>query len=534
MDPAFLVSLFVFHRFTSAYTSFYTTTVASGVIVEEVVGPPICTTRTNSNGQLDTECWGAAIATFIPTMTLTYNPYLTDDSTTGTASSTPTDVGMVFVPTTTSSIPAASQSQSNVAPIPTATQATALAPLTTPIATTSQSALLNLVSATNPGAFSASLVTIEETTTTIVSNAFSTSTITQSFTTITSISSIPPTINGVSLFSTTSQTADTTALNSVSLSNMQSSSSLSAHPFVSTTGTTSASTVAAVSTPTSASLGIPADPLPGTNSTVFGFCEYDLSTDMYGVGVRLGFYLQSACIIIANPFLLQNADLGRASGGLMTFALLVAFGIGVGSDDTLLQLEAPIFISLVTVVSLPVLLLIVCRWIHPAESVHSQGTMVALASIFLASCITATWGVAQKRYLGACKIFSGLGGDSAKATTGWITWLALLGTLTAIAAVLFLLALLKLFRTVRQSKFEYRPLQEKIWFRSDRVNCVVWVAFSCGLWATCIASVELTLSRHDMDSGGLSERDFGQWMALCVGIGTVIMLVWFLLWEQAQ
>jgi hypothetical protein len=135
-------------------------------------------------------------------------------------------------------------------------------------------------------------------------------------------------------------------------------------------------------------------------------------------------------------------------------------------------------------------------------------------------------GVAHKRYIGPCQVFSGLGGASLRTIAGWAVWVTLLSLLSFISFVFFILVTLKMRWTLGSGSEPLRT--QRRWFWSSRKHCIAWTIFAAGVWATCVASVELTFVRHNISNGvgNLRTKDLGQWMALCVAIATVIAFVW--------
>jgi hypothetical protein len=71
--------------------------------------------------------------------------------------------------------------------------------------------------------------------------------------------------------------------------------------------------------------------MPSSNGTISGICIYTVTGDMYGLGVRLGFYLQSATGIIATVFIPDEGEQGRANSAILCFALLIAFSFDIQS-----------------------------------------------------------------------------------------------------------------------------------------------------------------------------------------------------------
>jgi hypothetical protein len=279
---------------------------------------------------------------------------------------------------------------------------------------------------------------------------------------------------------------------------------------------------------------IPADPyqIPGTNITFIGECIYNVTGDMYGLGVRIGFYLQSASCIVSNAFVVRGNELNRGTNAIMTLPLTVAYGLGFLDQANILPLEVQMFISLVAMVALPCLSVILLRRSTIPGDIYSNGSIVSLTLIFVVACGLGTWGEATQPYHGACRVFSGLGGDSVKAKAGWSAWLALLCTLTATALSLFLISIYRMWRSVKAFRHGFSTSTdliaegEQCWFREKQRVCICWLVFIVGLWCTCVASVELTLKRHLIITDGLSQREFGQWIALCVGICSWVSLLW--------
>src|SRR5271170_152706 len=203
----------------------------------------------------------------------------------------------------------------------------------------------------------------------------------------------------------------------------------------------------------SGSRGLLADPTTLSNGTTIvpGYCAYSATGDMYGLGVRLGFYVQSACTIVASVILLRGGRDSRANSIIMSFALTVAFGLGILDRLNQMTLEVQMFMPLVTMICLPLLSLIAVQWRQNSqETVRASVSGFVLSLVFLTSCALAMFGEVHGRYFGRCKLFSGLGGSSVKAIRGWAVWVTLLSVLTAIALVLLaLLCAAKVFRALR-------------------------------------------------------------------------------------
>ena len=287
----------------------------------------------------------------------------------------------------------------------------------------------------------------------------------------------------------------------------------------------------------SVSRGLLADPttLPNGTTIVPGYCEYSATGDMYGLGVRLGFYVQSACTIIACVILPRGGRDNRANSIILSFALTVAFFIGIRDRTNQMVLEVQLFIPLVTMICLPLLSLSVVQWRRNSqETVRANVPNFVLAIAFLTSSVLAVFGEVHGRYYGPCKLFSGLGGTSVKATRGWAVWVTLLSSLTLIALVLLLICAAKVYRSTPSSRRLHCSLSPQSWIHSGQKICLCWTLISCGLWATCVASVELTIRRHEMTTPKLTDNDFGQWISLCVGIGAVFSLIWTIIGENGR
>ena len=173
--------------------------------------------------------------------------------------------------------------------------------------------------------------------------------------------------------------------------------------------------------------------------------------------------------------------------------LTVAFGLGILDRLNQMALEVQVFMPLVTMICLPLLSLIAVQYRQNSqETVRASVSGFVLSLVFLTSCALAMFGEVHGRYFGLCKLFSRLGGTNVKAKRGWAVWITLLSVLTAITLVLLALCASKVFHALPiGSRGLGSSLPRRSWFRSSRKICVCWTLFSCGLWATCVASVEL-------------------------------------------
>jgi hypothetical protein len=121
-------------------------------------------------------------------------------------------------------------------------------------------------------------------------------------------------------------------------------------------------------------------------------CVFTITEDMYGLGVRLGFYLQAFCNRVATILLVDGGVTGRSASATLAFGILVAFQLGLGTSS--LSLEAPVFIALTSMISLPLLL-------EPAldkfrcERPENQGSLLLLGLIELIALMTTVGGFMQ-------------------------------------------------------------------------------------------------------------------------------------------
>jgi hypothetical protein len=208
----------------------------------------------------------------------------------------------------------------------------------------------------------------------------------------------------------------------------------------------------------------------------------------------------------------------------MALALTVAFGLGIRDPNNRMALEVQLFMPLITMLTLPMLSAVLLQWKKSQRSLSAHGSTIALASIFVASSGIALWGEVSGRYTGLCKLFSGLGGTSVKASAGWNAWVALLSLLTAVALTSLVACCVMIWGAARGREIGDSPARK--WIESQPRICIAWSLFAVGIWITSVASVQLTIRRHMMITSSLTDRDYGQWISLCVAIGSVCTLVW--------
>ena len=196
--------------------------------------------------------------------------------------------------------------------------------------------------------------------------------------------------------------------------------------------------------------------------------------------------------------------------------------------------------ALITMISLPMLSAVLIQWKKSQQDLGAQGSTIALAAIFVTSCAIVLWGEIHGRYTGVCKVFSGLGGTSVKDRAGWNTWVALLSLLTAIAMTslvtcfVMLIGAFRRWEPTESKPTESKDLKEGRWIQSQPYICIAWGLFAVGIWITSVASVQLTIRIHKMTTSTLTDRDYGQWISLCVAIGTVCTLIWAALEENCD
>ena len=253
---------------------------------------------------------------------------------------------------------------------------------------------------------------------------------------------------------------------------------------------------------------------------------YEITGDMYGLGIRISYYVQSACNIIACIVVERGvAELGRSNSAIMALALTVAFGLGIRDPNNRMALEVQLFVALITMISLPILLAVLIQWKKSQQNLTAHGSIIALASIFLTSSGIALWGELNGRYTGLCKLFSGLGGTSVKARAGWNAWVALLALLTVVALTVLVACCIMIWRASASGR-EAHDSHNRKWIQSQPRMCIAWSIFAVGIWITSVASVQVTIRRHLMITTSLTDRDYGQYISLCVAIGSVCTLTW--------
>ena len=284
------------------------------------------------------------------------------------------------------------------------------------------------------------------------------------------------------------------------------------------------------------SIGLISDVTTYANGSVASYhCVYEITGDMYGLGIRISFYVQSACNIISCIVLNRGVELGKASSVIMTLALAVAFGIGIQDPINQMVLEVQLFMALITMISLPMLSAVLIQWKKSQQNLGAQGSTIALAVIFVTSCVIALWGEINGRYTGVCKFFSGLAGTSVKARVGWNAWVALLSLLTVVALISLVACLVMIVGAFRRwEATEPKRIKERTWIQSQPYTCIFWSLFAVGIWITSVASVQLTIRIHKMTTSTLTDRDYGQWISLCVAICTVCTLIWAVLEENCN
>ena len=218
-----------------------------------------------------------------------------------------------------------------------------------------------------------------------------------------------------------------------------------------------------------------------------GRCEYNITGDMYGLGARTGFYFQAISNIFTITSLVNGSSYSVSGSVVLCFALIFTFALGY--NESALALEAPIFASLLTMVSLPHLSHATLKRLLKRR-VDAQGYLFTLAVLTGIGQTLLIWGVVDGWDRGPpqCDVLSGLSGYSALSTGGRIMWavLFLSGMITA-----FILAYTILYTTGGRNDNSDKP-----WIKTNQWICFQWTMICLLLYIICILSVELTIRRH--------------------------------------
>ena len=249
-------------------------------------------------------------------------------------------------------------------------------------------------------------------------------------------------------------------------------------------------------------------------------CVYAITGDMYGLGVRLGFYLQALSNILAAALLIHGARECRTNSAVLAFGTVVAFVLGLG--ETSVALEAPVLLALVSILALPLLLQPVLDW-KWKEAPSSLSSLLVLMIIYCVAVSSTLWGFFHGWYRGPpqCDIKSGISGASALSTAGRASWLANFILCLVFLGVLFLASV---YKTWKARTYTVHP--ERAWPLRNRMQFSVWFIFTLILCSVCIYSIESTIRRHAITYPGLSKTEYGQWIAFSIGLGAVVSILW--------
>ena len=260
------------------------------------------------------------------------------------------------------------------------------------------------------------------------------------------------------------------------------------------------------------------DGAPGTYVVTVTECGYNITGDMYGLGVRLGFYLQAASNVMTTAFVVNGANDGRSNSACLGFGILVAFGLGV--SESLLSLEEPVFVALMAIVSLPLIVQPIFDW-SCEGSIAIHGSWLALGAVFSAAMCMSLYGLYHGWDRGPpeCDVLSGLGGGEATSVNGHTAWTILFIFATMVALTALALGVYKLLATTGVRR-------ERAWIYEDPPRCLVWGLLAIALSIVCIISVELTIERQGISPPGLGKTEYGQWIAFSVGLTAIIGFFW--------
>ena len=222
----------------------------------------------------------------------------------------------------------------------------------------------------------------------------------------------------------------------------------------------------------------------------------------------MGFYLQAFSNILPQS---HEENSGRANSASLSFGLLVAFWLGI--DITSLALEAPVLVALITSVSLPAI-------VHSASHA-SVGSLLAVTILYAAGMMSVLFGGINGWYRGSyqCEVASGFSGENALSANGKAVWFTLFGVETLLSLALLVIILYRMYATRNKRHF-------RAWFQNNRRNSLIFFWFSALVVVLCIVSVETTITRNTIQIPGLSESQYGQWIAFSVGLGAIISVAW--------
>jgi hypothetical protein len=266
-------------------------------------------------------------------------------------------------------------------------------------------------------------------------------------------------------------------------------------------------------------------------------CTYVLLGDMYGTGVRLGYYLQSLSTILSMLFS-RGSDLGgvRGTTATMSLALTIAFVTGALSGSSL-ALEIPIFLAIATCISLPTLLQPFFVWPIRFTNVRGPASYIVMVLAYVFDLFFCFWGVVTAWYAAIpqqCDILAGISGESVLSSAGYGSWI-IFSSLGVVLCVVFLTMGIGVLCALPRMLLRV-PGSQKTWGEilcgsrniniTDRALVALWTVFAVGTVGVCIAAVELTFKRHAIQTSELETGQYGQWMALIAGVAGMVSTSW--------
>lgn len=263
--------------------------------------------------------------------------------------------------------------------------------------------------------------------------------------------------------------------------------------------------------------------VPTINPSVpVAICIYTITGDMYGLGVRIGFYLQAASNFIAAALLPRGIKEGRTTSAILVFGLVTAFELGIGESS--LALESPVIVALMSMLTLPLLMQPALDWSWK-EQAAKQSSLLVISALYIAATGSSIWGVIHGWNRGSteCDILSGISGRSALSQRAQTLWLVLFSLALAFSVFWTLAGICKTW-AANGKPSKSKPKQ--LWYTRSPICFLSWAGFWILLMIVCLLSIERTIAVHGITPPGLSKTEYGQWIAFSVGLGAVVDILW--------
>jgi len=250
-----------------------------------------------------------------------------------------------------------------------------------------------------------------------------------------------------------------------------------------------------------------------------GTCDIKGDPDIYGIGIRIGYYLQWVATILAQVYCADSANTNRASTNIITFAVIIISIHGAATEGSLMLCEWYIVQYLVfwiNVGNLP----LTSRQLH--KSTGSLSATLINYCLISGMNLWLYWRGINQGQKDGCDVKIFLFASFSAYDYHWTTFNKVVGVIGIIFTPFYLFGAVYLLGKGIGEWNGDEGDDERLSHSKKMYN--IWLLMWSG--AVGIAFVEKSIQVNHITFGTSSILDSGQLIALLIGALTILSVVW--------